>query len=99
MMSFVTPTKQVVLYGAADCPACQAVKAKLEQAGWPFRVVEVDINNPEAEGTRALRAALPKWSGFIPVLGIGDVLWELGVANLWESFAPWPRPKIEETKA
>jgi glutathione S-transferase len=91
--------KEAVLYADPVCPACETVKAKLEQAGWPFRVVEVHLNEPNDEGSRALRAALSGWSGYVPVLDVDGVLWELGVANLWDSFAPWPLPKPEETKA
>ena len=88
-MSLAAPTR-VVLYGADSCHACQSVVRKLSAAGWEFEAIKIDIDNPAAAANDVLRAALPSWSGYVPVLEIDGLFVELGQGQLWEAFAPWP---------
>lgn len=83
----------VTLYGADSCPACQAVVRKLSAAGWEFEAIKIDIDNPASPANDALRAKLPGWSGYVPVLEVDGIIVELGQGGLWEAFAPWPMAK------
>jgi hypothetical protein len=62
---------------------------KLTAAGWEFEAIKIDIDNPASAANDVLRAKLPGWSGFVPVLDVDGLLVELGQAQLWEAFAPW----------
>ena len=88
-MSLAHPSR-VVLYGADSCPACQTVVRKLVAAGWEFEAVKIDIYNPASAANNGLRAGVPGWSGYVPVLEIDGLFVELGQGQLWEAFAPWP---------
>jgi len=88
-LSLAAP-EYITLYGCDSCPACRAVARKLAAAGWEFDAVKVDIDNPASPANEGLRAVLPGWTGFVPVLDIGGTVVELGQGRLWEAFAPWP---------
>lgn len=91
-MSLAAPDR-VVLYGADSCPACREVARKLAAAGWEFEAIKIDIDNPASAVNDVLRAKVPGWSGYVPVLQVDDLIVELGQGGLWQAFAPWPLAK------